>query len=75
MVVLLIIFSQHLRNIEIPVPWGSRGGGRKLSRFPVFQVFPILFALITVWCVCAILTFLEYLPEGDPARVDVKEEL
>ncbi|CAL8069625.1 unnamed protein product [Orchesella dallaii] len=77
MVLLLIIFSQHLRNIEIPIPWSRRSinSNRNPKAFPIFQVFPILLALIVVWCVCAILTFLEYLPVGDAARVDVKSRI
>ncbi|CAL8069623.1 unnamed protein product [Orchesella dallaii] len=75
MCLLLIIFSQHLRNWKIPTPWGSRGADGRKSRFPVFQVFPVLLSLIVVWGVCGILTAANVLPEGDPARVDAKKKI
>ncbi len=69
MVLLLIVFSQHLRNFKITMPC-SKG-----SKFPIFQVFPVLLAIITVWLVCCILTFLDIIPEGEPARVDAKKRI
>ncbi|ODM91902.1 Solute carrier family 23 member 1, partial [Orchesella cincta] len=35
----------------------------------------VLLALVVVWAVCGILTVLDVLPAGDPARVDVKKRI
>ncbi|CAL8069626.1 unnamed protein product [Orchesella dallaii] len=75
MVLLLIIFSQHLRNLKIPIFWNKRLPSGKRSTFPIFQVFPILLALLIVWAGCGILTVFDVLPAGDPARVDVKKRI
>jgi hypothetical protein len=43
MILLLILFSQHFKNIKIPTSFGKKkeGGGSKLDYFPLFQVFPV----------------------------------
>ncbi|ODM99539.1 Solute carrier family 23 member 2 [Orchesella cincta] len=41
MAVLLIIFSQHLRNLKMPLLWSNRLPNGKRNTFPIFQVFPV----------------------------------
>ncbi|OXA62597.1 solute carrier family 23 member 2 [Folsomia candida] len=69
---LLILFSQHLKEIKVWLPFGKRDAEGRRKKFPLFQVYPVLLALILVWGVTAILTVSDALPKGDPARTDYK---
>ncbi|CAG7826767.1 unnamed protein product [Allacma fusca] len=68
--VLLILLSQHLRNIKIPNFCCKKDGDDR--KFPIFQVFPVLISVALVWSVCGILTAADVLKPGDPARTDSK---
>ncbi|CAG7819612.1 unnamed protein product [Allacma fusca] len=72
LLVLLVVFSQHLRNIKIPILCGKRNVDGTRNKFPLFQVFPVLLSVGIVWAVCAILTVTDVLPEGNAARTDSK---
>ncbi|XP_035713864.1 solute carrier family 23 member 2 isoform X2 [Folsomia candida] len=69
---LLILFSQHLKEIKVWLPFGKRDAKGRRKKFPLFQIYPVLLALILVWGVTAILTVSDVLPKGDPARTDFK---
>ncbi|XP_017534203.3 solute carrier family 23 member 1-like isoform X2 [Manis javanica] len=74
---LIVLFSQYLKNIAVPVP--VYGGQEKChtSRFYLFQVFPVLLALCISWLFCFVLTVTDVLPAaptgyGHLARTDAK---
>ena len=82
---LLIIFSQYLVNVEIPIP---RIGG-KTSKVKIFTLFPVIFTMfyistvlkynlffkvlltiLTMWLLCYILTATNAFHEDSYARTD-----
>nr|XP_008256371.1 solute carrier family 23 member 1 [Oryctolagus cuniculus] len=72
---LIVLFSQYLKNVAVPVPvYGEKG---RTSKFYLFQVFPVLLALCISWLVCFVLTITDTLPVapsayGHLARTDTK---
>ncbi|XP_068229650.1 solute carrier family 23 member 1-like [Palaemon carinicauda] len=71
-VALIVVFTQYLRNVKLPFPIYSYRKGFAVSRFRIFACFPMLLAVFISWMVCWILTVTDLLPEGSPARTDVK---
>ncbi|KAL3979974.1 protein-lysine 6-oxidase [Sarotherodon galilaeus] len=75
--VLIILFSQYLRRIPIPVPAYDKIKKLRVSKFFLFQIMPILLGIAVSWLVCYLLTIYDVLP-SDPdeygylARTDVK---
>ncbi|XP_040499906.1 solute carrier family 23 member 2 isoform X4 [Ursus maritimus] len=74
---LIVLFSQYLKNIAVPMP--VYGGEKKChtSKFYLFQVFPVLLALCLSWLLCFVLTVTNTLPSaptayGHLARTDTK---
>ncbi|XP_053192644.1 solute carrier family 23 member 1-like [Scomber japonicus] len=78
--VLIIIFSQYLRLVPIPVPAYSKAKKLHTSKFFIFQTMPILLGILVSWLVCYLLTIYDVLP-SDPAqygylaRTDVKGDV
>uniref|UniRef100_I3N562 Solute carrier family 23 member 2-like n=1 Tax=Ictidomys tridecemlineatus TaxID=43179 RepID=I3N562_ICTTR len=77
---LIMLFSQFLKNIPVPVP--VYGGEKKChtSKFYLFQVFPVLLALCISWFICFVLTVTNTLPSsptdyGYLARTDTKSNV
>ncbi|XP_059212897.1 solute carrier family 23 member 1-like [Centropristis striata] len=75
--VLIILFSQYLRRIPIPVPAYSKAKKLHTSKFYIFQIMPILLGMVISWLVCYLLTIYDVLPSdpaqyGHLARTDVK---
>ncbi|CAO2603167.1 Solute carrier family 23 member 2 [Lemmus lemmus] len=73
---LIVLFSQYLKNVMVPVPVYGRGKCH-VSKFNLFQVFPVLLALCISWLFCFVLTVTNTLPEsptayGYMARTDTK---
>ncbi|KAG7509549.1 solute carrier family 23 member 1-like [Solea senegalensis] len=75
--VLIILFSQYLRSVPIPVPVYNRRKKLHTTKFYIFQIMPILLGIAVSWLLCYILTIYDVLP-SDPAqygylaRTDVK---
>ncbi|KAM9311659.1 solute carrier family 23 member 1-like [Gastrophryne carolinensis] len=74
-IALIVIFSQYLRNIEMPMISYSNGKWR-ISSYPVFKLFPVLLGMCLSWLVCYILTYYNVLPRkpssyGFRARTDI----
>ncbi|XP_011233548.1 solute carrier family 23 member 2 isoform X4 [Ailuropoda melanoleuca] len=74
---LIVLFSQYLKDVAVPVP--VYGGEKKChtSKFYLFQVFPVLLALCLSWLLCFVLTVTNTLPSaptayGHLARTDTK---
>ncbi|XP_008311447.1 solute carrier family 23 member 1-like [Cynoglossus semilaevis] len=78
--VLIILFSQYLRSVPIPVPIYSKTKKLHFSKLYIFQTMPILLGISVSWLVCYILTVLDVLPSdptqyGHLARTDVKGDV
>ncbi|XP_075062085.1 solute carrier family 23 member 1-like [Mixophyes fleayi] len=74
-IALIIIFSQYLRNIELPLISYSKGKW-KISKYPVFKLFPVLLGMCLSWLICYILTYFNVFPRnpadyGFAARTDI----
>ncbi|XP_036905041.1 solute carrier family 23 member 1-like isoform X2 [Sturnira hondurensis] len=74
---LITLFSQYLKNTTVPVPIYGRQKGCHISKFQLFQVFPVLLALCISWLLCFVLTVTNTLPSaptayGYLARTDTK---
>ncbi|XP_068433603.1 solute carrier family 23 member 1-like [Clinocottus analis] len=77
---LIILFSQYLRRIPIPVPAYSRAKKLHTSKLYIFQIMPILLGIALSWFVCYLLTITDVLPSdparyGHLARTDVKGDV
>uniref|UniRef100_A0A672HN59 Solute carrier family 23 member 2 n=1 Tax=Salarias fasciatus TaxID=181472 RepID=A0A672HN59_SALFA len=75
--VLIILFSQYLRSIPIPVPAYSKTKKLHRSNFFLFQKMPVLLGILLSWLICHLLTVSKILPSdnnqyGYEARTDVK---
>ncbi|RXG69816.1 Solute carrier family 23 member 2 [Armadillidium vulgare] len=70
-VFLLMLFSQYLR--KVPLPWFSCSrSGVTLSKVYIFQLFPVLLALVISWFVCFLLTIYDVLDKDNHARTDLR---
>ncbi|XP_037021711.2 solute carrier family 23 member 1-like isoform X2 [Artibeus jamaicensis] len=77
---LITLFSQYLKNTAVPVPIYGRQKGCHISKFQLFQVFPVLLALCISWLLCFVLTVTNALPSaptayGYLARTDTKSHV
>ncbi|XP_049914395.1 solute carrier family 23 member 1-like isoform X1 [Epinephelus moara] len=77
---LIILFSQYLRLIPVPVPTYSKAKKLHTSKFYIFQTMPILLGIMVSWLVCYLLTIYDVLPSdpaqyGHMARTDVKGDV
>ncbi|KAK2856462.1 hypothetical protein Q5P01_005197 [Channa striata] len=75
--VLIMLFSQYLRRIPVPVPAYNKTRKLHMSKFFIFQIMPILLGIAVSWLVCYLLTICDVLPSdpaqyGHLARTDVK---
>ncbi|XP_060780332.1 xan_ur_permease domain-containing protein [Neoarius graeffei] len=77
---LIVLFSQYLRHIAIPLPAYSKAKKFHISKINIFQVLPILLGITVSWFICYILTIYNVLP-SDPkqygylARTDIKGDI
>ncbi|XP_061270776.1 solute carrier family 23 member 1-like isoform X2 [Bos javanicus] len=74
---LIVLFSQYLKNIAVPVPVYGREKKSHTSKFYLFQIFPVLLGLCISWLLCFVLTVTDALPSaptayGYLARTDTK---
>ncbi|XP_069561486.1 xan_ur_permease domain-containing protein [Brachyistius frenatus] len=76
---LIILFSQYLRRISVPLPTYKN---KKLhtSRVYVFQILPVLLGITLSWLICYLLTIYDILPTepdqyGYLARTDLKGDV
>lgn len=77
---LIVLFSQYLCRVPLPVPSYNKVQKLHFSRFYLFQIMPILLGILVSWLVCYLLTIYNVLP-SDPdkygylARTDVKGDV
>ncbi|XP_026951816.1 solute carrier family 23 member 1 isoform X1 [Sagmatias obliquidens] len=79
-ILLIVLFSQYLRNLTFLLPVYRRGKGLTLFRIQIFKMFPIVLAIMTVWLLCYILTLTDVLPSdptayGFQARTDARGDI
>nr|XP_051699388.1 solute carrier family 23 member 1 isoform X1 [Oryctolagus cuniculus]XP_051699389.1 solute carrier family 23 member 1 isoform X1 [Oryctolagus cuniculus] len=79
-ILLIVLFSQYLRNFALLLPVYRWGKGFTLFRIQIFKMFPIVLAIMTVWLLCYILTITNVLPRdstayGFQARTDARGEI
>ncbi|XP_047476945.1 solute carrier family 23 member 1-like isoform X1 [Penaeus chinensis] len=72
---LLILFSQYLRNVAVPIPAYSKDKGISKSSVYIFKLFPVLLAILISWGFCGILTASGVFPEANKARTDLTTDL
>ncbi|XP_061430535.1 solute carrier family 23 member 1-like [Lethenteron reissneri] len=77
-IALIVLFSQYLRDLHVPLLPAWRGGPR-LKPLPIFKLFPVLLGMGLAWLVCHLLTVCGGLPHqpdayGYLARTDLKAE-
>ncbi|KAJ0027080.1 hypothetical protein NQD34_018080 [Periophthalmus magnuspinnatus] len=78
--VLIVLFSQYLCRVPLPIPTYSRTRKLHTSKFYIFQIMPILLGISVSWLVCYLLTIYDVLPSdpdkyGYVARTDVKGDV
>lgn len=71
---LILLFSQYIKTVKIPVCTVANGKCRR-TRFAVFNLFPVLLAVIISCIICTIFTVTDVLPPepekwGYAARTD-----
>ncbi|CAM1309545.1 SLC23A2 (predicted) [Pycnogonum litorale] len=67
---LIALFSQYLRNVKFPLPSYTKMKGFRLVWKPVFQLFPVLISIMSVWIFCCILTVGGALDKNSKIRTD-----
>ncbi|XP_078295134.1 solute carrier family 23 member 1-like isoform X4 [Panthera onca] len=77
---LIVLFSQYLKNVAVPMPIYRGQKKCRVSKFYLFQVFPVLLALCISWLLCFVLTVTNTLPMaptayGHLARTDTKGDV
>ncbi|XP_029351830.1 solute carrier family 23 member 1-like isoform X2 [Echeneis naucrates] len=78
--VLIILFSQYLKRIAVPIPAYSSTKKLHTSKLYIFQMMPILLGILVSWFICYILTISDVLPSnpsqyGYLARTDVSNAI
>ncbi|XP_010614481.1 solute carrier family 23 member 1 isoform X1 [Fukomys damarensis] len=65
---LIVLFSQYLKNVSMPVPVYEGWRKCRTTKLYVFQVFPVLLALCLSWILCFALTVTDTLPSDPTAH-------
>ncbi|XP_004430889.1 PREDICTED: solute carrier family 23 member 1-like [Ceratotherium simum simum] len=66
-VFLIVLFSQFLKKVAVPVLIYGRERKWHTSKFYLFQAFPVLLALCISWLICFVLTVTNALPTDPTA--------
>ncbi|XP_044534456.1 solute carrier family 23 member 1-like isoform X2 [Gracilinanus agilis] len=74
---LIVLFSQYLKNVQVPVPVYGQVKKCHVSKLYLFQIFPVLLGLSISWILCYVLTVTNAFPSspsayGYLARTDTK---
>ncbi|XP_046843448.1 solute carrier family 23 member 1-like isoform X2 [Xenia sp. Carnegie-2017] len=71
-IILVIVFSQYMKNIKVILPAYNKTNGFYTTSVALFELFPVLFAVIISWLLCVILTASGAFEENHPVRTDTK---
>lgn len=66
-IALVILFSQYLKNVEVPIPG--------LGPQKIFSFFPVLLGIVVCWIWALILTESGAFDAGSPCRTDAKDDI
>ncbi|XP_061430224.1 solute carrier family 23 member 1-like isoform X4 [Lethenteron reissneri] len=74
-VFLIVLFSQYMKNLALPIPTYNKGC--RIKWFQAFKLLPVLLAMGISWLLCYILTVCDVFPSdpqayGHVARTDVR---
>ncbi|KAK4314154.1 hypothetical protein Pmani_014541 [Petrolisthes manimaculis] len=72
---LLVVVSQYLKNVGMPLLSYNSDKGIHISWYPLFTYFPLLVVTLFTWILCLVLTAADLLPEGNAARTDISNGL
>jgi len=67
----MILFSQYLREVDVPGFKFSKGKFVS-AKLPILKLFPILLTILLMWGLCAILTVSNAIGPDSAARTDTK---
>ncbi|XP_076349418.1 solute carrier family 23 member 2-like isoform X2 [Tachypleus tridentatus] len=73
-ILLLVLFSQYLKNFNIPGCSYSRKRGWKIKQIPFFKLFPVFLTIVIAWVICFTLTAAGALGSTNSARTDLRVE-
>ncbi|XP_009564375.2 solute carrier family 23 member 1 isoform X1 [Cuculus canorus] len=76
----IVLFSQYLKDVPVPLPSYQRGKRCHVSPVYLFQIFPVLLGLSLSWLLCYVLTVTDVLPAdptayGHLARTDTRGDV
>ncbi|NXY90888.1 S23A1 protein, partial [Alcedo cyanopectus] len=76
----IVLFSQYLKDVPVPLPSYQRGKKCHFSPVYLFQIFPVLLGLSLSWLLCYVLTVTDVLPAdptsyGHLARTDTRGDV
>ncbi|NXC10653.1 S23A1 protein, partial [Orthonyx spaldingii] len=76
----IVLFSQYLKDVAVPLPSYQRGKKCHFSPIYLFQIFPVLLGLSLSWLFCYVLTVTSVLPAapaayGHLARTDTRGDV
>ncbi|KAM9389282.1 solute carrier family 23 member 1-like [Phaethornis superciliosus] len=76
----IVLFSQYLKAVPVPLPSYQRGKKCHFSPVYLFQIFPVLLGLSLSWLLCYVLTVTDVLPAdpksyGHLARTDARGDV
>ncbi|XP_032894257.1 solute carrier family 23 member 1-like [Amblyraja radiata] len=76
----IVLFSQYLRKVSVPLPAFSRSKKCHINWMNIFQMFPVLFGIVVSWVISIILTSFNVFPDdpnayGYYARTDLKSDV
>ncbi|XP_069705906.1 solute carrier family 23 member 1-like isoform X1 [Phaenicophaeus curvirostris] len=76
----IVLFSQYLKDVPVPLPSYQRGKRCHVSPVYLFQIFPVLLGLSLSWLLCYVLTVTDVLPPdptayGHLARTDTRGDV
>ncbi|XP_030913403.1 solute carrier family 23 member 1-like [Geospiza fortis] len=76
----IVLFSQYLKHVAVPLPSYQRGKKSQFSPVYLFQIFPVLLGLSLSWLLCYVLTVTSILPAaptayGHLARTDSRGDV
>ncbi|XP_070531836.1 solute carrier family 23 member 1-like [Ptychodera flava] len=71
-VALIVLFSQYLRKVPLPIPAWSKQQRCHFQWLKIFEFFPVILGICLAWLTCYILTITEVFPEGSAVRTDLK---
>ncbi|XP_077978022.1 solute carrier family 23 member 1-like [Glandiceps talaboti] len=62
---LIVLFSQYMKNVNVPSPVYTRSKGLHISWWPLFKLFPVILAIVISWVICVIFTATNVFPNNE----------